>query len=43
MPGGSAQGGVHLPPGTEFLTYACENITFPQLHLRTVIKDVEFC
>ena len=31
-------GGVHLPPlWTEFLTHACENITFPQLLLRTVI------
>ena len=36
---GSAQGGVcpsacwdtHLPPWTEFLTHACENITFPQI------------
>ena len=27
------------PPRTEFLTQACENITFPQLLLRTVIKD----
>ena len=34
--GGSAQGGVHLTPWTEFLTDACENITFPQLLLRTV-------
>ena len=25
------------PPRTEFLTHACENITFPQLLLRTVI------
>ena len=23
------RGGVHLPPWTEFLTHACENITFP--------------
>ena len=29
-----ADGGVW----TEFLTHACENITFPQLLLRTVIK-----
>ena len=29
-------GGVSLPP-TEFLTRTCENITFPQLLLRTVI------
>ena len=34
--GGSAPGGVRLPLWTEFLTYACENITFPQLLLRTV-------
>ena len=44
----SAQGGVFprsvcIPacteedtPPTEFLTHACENITFPQLRLRTV-------
>ena len=30
-------GCVHLPLWTEFLTHACENITFPQLRLRTVI------
>ena len=40
LPGGSAQrdvclGGVYTPR-TEFLTHACENITFPQLRLRTV-------
>ena len=31
--------GIHtpLPPWTEFLTHACENITFPQLLMRTVI------
>ena len=31
-------GGVHLPGGVclPFLTRACENITFPQLGLRTV-------
>ena len=31
-------GGVHLPEGVclPFLTHACENITFPQLGLRTV-------
>ena len=30
---------VHLPSTwTEFLTHACENITFLQLHLRTVIN-----
>ena len=27
------------PPWTDFLTYACENITFPQLLLRAVIID----
>ena len=27
---------VHLPPWPEFLTHACENITFPQLLLRAV-------
>ena len=38
LPGGVYLGG-HTPPPlwTEFLTHACENITFPQLHLRTVI------
>ena len=35
------QGGVHLPPlWTEFLTQTCENITFPQLRLRTVEMPV---
>ena len=29
-------GDVHLPPWTEFLTHACENITFPQLRLQMV-------
>ena len=46
LPGGvSAQGGYlsnwgvyTSPPGTEFLTHTCENITFPQLRLRTVMK-----
>ena len=33
----SAQEGIHLPLWREFLTHACENITFPQLLLRTVI------
>ena len=28
--------GIHPPLWTEFLTHACENITFPQLLLRTV-------
>ena len=27
----------HTPLWTEFLTHTCENITFPQLRLRTVI------
>ena len=42
LPGGvcprgvSAWGGVHLLPWTEFLTHACENITFRQLRLRMV-------
>ena len=30
------------PRRTEFLTHACENITFPQLFLRTVIKCLLF-
>ena len=36
------RGGVHLPPLlTEFLTHACENITFPELLLRTIkIKNL---
>ena len=34
--GVSATGVVHLPPVDRFLTSACENITFPQLRLRTV-------
>ena len=34
--GVSAWGCTPLPLGTEFLTHACENITFPQLLLRTV-------
>ena len=35
----SAQGvsARHPPLWTEFLTHACENITFPQLRLRTVM------
>ena len=43
MPGGvGAWGGAWIPmhtqpPWTEFLTHACENITFPQLLLRAVI------
>ena len=40
-PGSVCQGGVHLPPlWTEFLTHTCENITFPQLRLRTVKNHV---
>ena len=38
--GGVCPGGVHFPPSppwTEFLTNACENITFPQLCSWTVI------
>ena len=34
--------GRHTPPWTQFLTHACENITyitFPQLLLRTVIRS----
>ena len=41
-PGGvSARGNVWqtLPLWTEFLTHACESITFPQLHLWTVINS----
>ena len=34
--GWSAQGGCAPYLWTEFLTQACENITFPQLRLRTV-------
>ena len=48
----ACQGGVFLPGGgclpdtpappvwTEFLTHACENITFPQLRLRTVTRKI---
>ena len=39
--GGACVPGGHAwharPPQTEFLTHACENITFPQLLLRAVI------
>ena len=31
---------THFPPWTEFLTHTCENITFPQLRLRTVMSIV---
>ena len=34
--GVSAQGAIH-PHWTEFFTRACEDITFPQLRLRTII------
>ena len=42
-PGGVHAGGhaMHAPPRTEFLTHACENITFPQLLLRAV-KILQF-
>ena len=37
---GCLPGGCTPPPlWTEFLTHACENITFPQLLLRTVMND----
>ena len=46
LPGGwgevSAQGGLPDPPGTEFLTHTCENITFRQLPLRTVTITISF-
>ena len=35
--GGGGVSGRHPILWTEFLTHACENITFPQLRLRTVI------
>ena len=35
-PGGGLPRGVHLPPCGQ--TDTCENITFPQLLLRTVMK-----
>ena len=38
--GGSVQRGVYLPPLTDFFTHACENITFPQLLLRTVTSCI---
>ena len=44
-PGGCLPGGCvsqhalrQTPPCTKFLTHACENITFPQLRLPTVIS-----
>ena len=30
----SVHAGIHVPLWTEFLTHACENITFPQLRYR---------
>ena len=39
LPRGCLPRGVYTSPlWTEFLTHACENITFPQLLLRTVIN-----
>ena len=35
--GGVCLGGDVYHPWTRFLTHACENITFPQLLLRTVM------
>ena len=32
-------GDVHLPLWREFLTHACENITFPQIRLRMVTRQ----
>ena len=40
--GVSDHGGVTSPLGTEFLTHACENITFPQLRFPTVIMHHEW-
>ena len=37
--GGVCPGGYTSPLWTEFLTHACENITFPQLLLRTVTNS----
>ena len=37
--GGVCPGGS-TPPWTEFLTHGCENITFPPLLLRTVMKYI---
>ena len=34
---------AHPPPWTEFLTHACENITFAQLLLRMVINWNDLC
>ena len=50
LPRGDLQGGAVCPGGgmytsplwTEFLTQACENITFPQLRLRTVKMKPKF-
>ena len=38
--GGQRVWDTPLPPWTEFLTHACENITFPQLLLQAVTKQV---
>ena len=35
---GMCPGGVHLSPPVDRMTDTCENITFPQLLLRTVMK-----
>ena len=41
LPGGGVCQTPHTPPRTEFLTHACENITFPQLLLRTVTRAIQ--
>ena len=43
LPRGVSVGGVCTPPPlwTAFLTHACENITFPQLRSRMVMKLCE--
>ena len=41
-PGMCLPGGCVSALWTEFLTHACENITFPQLLLRTVMKEIRF-
>ena len=38
LPGGVCLGGAHLPP-VDRMSDACENITFPQLLLRTVMNS----
>ena len=32
--------GIHTPLWTDFLTHACENITFPQVVMRTIIINM---